>query len=75
MIHEYFRVTGTHESILDFTYLMGVTLRGDDVLGFDTRSDEVLLSIHEMPPGGIVECFTKMRIRESDQLKTVCWRV
>ena len=61
MIHEYFRVTGTHESILDFTDLMGATFRGDDALGFDTRSDEVLLSIHEMPPGGILESFKKCR--------------
>ena len=36
MIYEYFGVTGTHESLLDFPGLMGVTLHGDDVLGFDT---------------------------------------
>ena len=28
MIYEYFRVTGTHESIFDFSDLMGVTVRG-----------------------------------------------
>ena len=58
-MYEYFGVTGTHESILDFTDLMGTTFRGDDVLGFDTRSDEVLLSIHEMLPDGIVESLRK----------------
>ena len=26
--YEYFRVTGTHESIFDFSDLMGVTVRG-----------------------------------------------
>ena len=31
MIFEYFRVTGTHEFILDVSDLMNVTFRGDDV--------------------------------------------
>ena len=30
-IYEHFRVTGTHESILDFSDLVSATLRGDDV--------------------------------------------
>ena len=42
MIYEYFRVTGTHETIIDFSDLISVTLRGDDVQVFDTRWDEVL---------------------------------
>ena len=42
-------MTGTHESILDFTDLMSVTLRGVDVQRFDARWDEVLLSIKETP--------------------------
>ena len=37
MIHEYFLVTGFHESILDFTDLMNVSLRGDDIQGSDAR--------------------------------------
>ena len=35
MICEHFRGTGTNESILDFSDLMSVTLRADDVQGFD----------------------------------------
>ena len=34
MLYEYFRVLGSHEALLDFYDLMGVTLRGGDVLGF-----------------------------------------
>ena len=41
MIYEYFRITGTIESALDFSDLMNVTLRGDGVQGFDTKWDEV----------------------------------
>ena len=71
MIYENFRATGNHETILDFSDLFKVTLRGDDVLGFDTRWDELLLSTDEVPSDGILERLYKMRIRESDQLKTV----
>ena len=50
---------------------MGGTFREDDVLGFDTRWDVVLLAAHEVPSDGILESSNKTRIRESDQLKTV----
>ena len=30
MIYEYFQVTGTHETLLDFSDLKGIKLRGDD---------------------------------------------
>ena len=53
VIYEYFRVTGTHESILDFCDRMGVTSRRDDVPGFGTRWSEVLLSTHEVMSEGI----------------------
>ena len=51
MIYEHFRVTGTNESILDFSDLVSVTLRGDDVQGFDTKWDEALLSIRRHSQG------------------------
>ena len=37
MIYEYFRITGTIESLLEFHDLMSITPRGDDVQGFDTK--------------------------------------
>ena len=60
-----FQVTGTHESIRDFSNLMNVTLRGDD--GWD----EVLLSTEDVPSDRILESLYIMRIHESAQLKTV----
>ena len=71
MIYEYFRVTGTLETILDFSHLVTVTSRGDDVGGFDTKWDEQLLSTQDVPSVNILECLYKTRLRESDQLKTV----
>ena len=38
---------------------------------FDTRGDEVLLSMSKIPSDDILESLYKLRIRESDQLKTV----
>ena len=47
MIYDYFRVTGAHDTVLDFADLFHVTLHDDDIVQeFDTRWDEVLLSIH-----------------------------
>ena len=71
LIYEYFQVTRTHEAALDFSDLFSVTQRGDDVEGFDTGWDEVLLSTHEVPSDAILESLYKMQIRESDQFKTV----
>ena len=38
---------------------------------FDTRWDEVLLSMTKIPSDDILESLYKLRIRESEQLKTV----
>ena len=41
--------------MLDFYDLMNVTLRGDGIQVFDTRWDEVLLSINDTPQNQILE--------------------
>ena len=71
MIYDYFRVTGTHDTVLDYADLLSVTLHDDDVQEFDTRWDEILFSMTKIPPDDILESLYKLRIRESDQLKTV----
>ena len=70
VICEYFRVTGAHEVVLYYSDLFRIALRGDDVQGFDTRWDEVLLSIQQVPSDDILERLCRMRMRGSDQLKT-----
>ena len=69
MIHDYFRVTGAHDTVLDHAVLFSVTLRDDNVQEFDTRWDEVLLSMSKMPSDDVLESLYKLRIRESEQLK------
>ena len=71
MIYDYFRVTGAHDIVSDYADLFSITLRDDNVQEFDTRSDEVLLSMTKIPSDEILESLYKLKIRESVHLKTV----
>ena len=72
MIYDYFRVTGAHDTVVDYADLFSVTLRDDNVQELETRWDEVLLSMSKkFHPRIILDSLYKLRIRESDQLKTV----
>ena len=71
MIYDYFRVAGAHDTVLDYADLFSVTLRNDDDQEFDTRWDEILLSMTKIPSDDILESLYKLRVRESDQLETV----
>ena len=69
MIYDYFRVTGAHDTVLDYADLFSIT-HHDSVQDFDTRWDEVLLSMSNIPSDDILEILYKLRMRESAQLKT-----
>ena len=71
MIYDNFRVTGLHDTVLDYADLFSVSLRVDNVQEFDTRWDEVLLSMSKIPFKDVLESLYNLRIREPDQLKTV----
>ena len=71
MAHDYFRLTGAHDTVLDYADFFTITLRNDNFQDFDTRWDEVLLSMLKIPSDDILESLYKLRIRESAQLKTV----
>ena len=71
MIYEYFRVTGTHDSVENYTDLFPIVLRNDDIQEFDSKWDGILLSMTKIPPDDILEGLYKLRIRESEKLKTV----
>ena len=72
MIYDYFRMTAAHDAVLDFDDLFSVGLRDDNIQEFDARWDEVPLSTSKIlfddTPWKVLY---KLRIRESDQLKTV----
>ena len=71
LIYDYFRVTGTDDSVENYTDLFTIALRNDDIQEFDSKSDGILLSMTKIPPDEILEGLYKLRIRESEKLKTV----
>ena len=71
MIHDYFRVTGAHATVIEYGYFFSVTLHDDNIQEFHSRLDEVLQSMSKIPSDDILESLCKLRIRESAQLKTV----
>ena len=71
LIYEYFRVTGANDSVENYADLFTVSLRSGDIQEFDSKWDGILLSMTKIPPDDILEGFYKLRIRESEKLKTV----
>ena len=71
LIYEQFRVTGTHDSVENYTDLFSIVLRNDDIQEFDSKWDGILLSMTKIPHDDILEGLYKLRIRESEKLKTV----
>ena len=55
MICEYFKVSGTREPLLDDHDQLRVQLKNENVQGFDTKWDEVLLSMTKVPDADILE--------------------
>ena len=71
LIYDYFRVTGSHDSVENYADLFTISLRNDDIQEFDSKWDGILLSMTKIPPDDILEGLYKLRIRESEKLKTV----
>ena len=71
LIYDYFRVTGSHDSVENYADLCTIILRNDDIQEFDSKWDGILLSMTKIPHDDILEGLYKLRIRESEKLKTV----
>ena len=71
LIYDHFWVTGSHDSVENYTDLFTIVLRNDDIQEFDSKWDGILLSMTEIPHDEILEGLYKLRIRESEKLKTV----
>ena len=70
LIYEYFWVTGSNDSVENYADLFTIVLRHDDIQEFDSKWDEILLSMTKIPSDDILGLY-KLRIRESEKLKTV----
>ena len=71
LIYDYFRVTGANDSVENYADLFTISLRNDDIQEFDSKWNGILLSMTKIPPDDILDGLHKLRIRESDKLKTV----
>ena len=71
LIYEYFWVTGANYSVENYADLFAIGLRNDDIQEFDSKWDGILLSMTKIPPDDILEGLFKLRLRESEKLKTV----
>ena len=71
LIYENFRVTGANDSVEKYADLFTIVLRNDDIQEFDPKWDGILLSMTKIPHDDILEGLDKLRIRESEKLKTV----
>ena len=69
--NEYFWVTGANDPVENYADLFTIALRNDDIQEFDSKWDGILLSMTKIPSDGILEGLYKLRIRESEKLKTV----
>ena len=73
LIYDYFRVTGSHDSVKNYANLFTIGLRNDDFQELDSKWDGILLSMTKIPHDDILEGLYKLRIRGSEKLKTVLW--
>ena len=71
LIYEYFRVAGANDSVENYADLFTIVLRNDYMQEFDSKWDGILLSMTKIPSDDILEGLYKLRIRESEKLKTV----
>ena len=67
LIYEYFRVTGANDSVENYVDLFTVVLRNDDIQEFDSKWDEILLSMTQIPTDDVLEGLYKLRMRESEK--------
>ena len=69
IVYDYLKINGTREALLDFNDLLSDQLKNDNVQGFDTKWDEVLLSMTEVPDEDTLEKVYKKQVHHSEDLK------
>ena len=61
LIYDHFRVTGSHDSVENYTDLFTIVLRNDDIQEFDSKWDGILLSMTKIPHDDILEGLYKIK--------------
>ena len=63
LIYDHFRVTGSHDSVENYTDLFTIASRNDDVQELDSEWDGLSFSMTKIPPDDILEGLYKLRTR------------
>ena len=63
-------LTGANDSVENYADLFTISLRNDDFQELDSKWDGILLSMTKIPSDEFLEGLYKLRIRESEKLKT-----
>ena len=61
LIYDHFRVTGSHDSVDNYTDLFTIILRNDDIHEFDSKWDGIFLSMTKIPHDDILEGLYKIK--------------
>ena len=61
LIYEYFRVTGANDSVENYADLFTVVLQNEDIQDFDSKWDEIIASMTQIPSDNILESLYKLR--------------
>ena len=75
LIYDHFRVTGSHDSVENYTDLFTIVLRNDDIQEFDSKWDGNLLSMTKIPHDDILEGLYKLRIVKNQGTKQRVQRI
>ena len=81
LIYEYFRVTGTNDSVENYADQFTIVLRNDDIQEFDSKWDGIWLSMTKIPPDDILDGLYNMEIHQKKagpdyhRLKTMVKRI
>ena len=70
MIYCHFQSTVAYDAARSLSDFISICLQDDDVQGFDTRWDPILLGTSETPPENVLEGMYRNRLQASEQLQT-----
>ena len=70
-IYQHFKVTDLETSVMEFTDLCNLRLRGDNLRGFNTAWDDTLLGMKRIPDEDYLESLYRAQIKESSQFRTI----
>ena len=69
LIFGYFKIRGTGQPLLDFNDLLRIQLKNDIEQGFDTKRDEVLLSLTNALEKDLFEVLDNKQLHYSEEFK------